>query len=186
MVKKVWQTDRRTDGQTDGKKCSQSCLVAAKKNPGAIYDYHNLGKEFILPGKYDCNNLPFPIVVVLHVRTVRCVLVIAYGNFRLGRLFVYIIGLEAKIRGFLSCVTLKTKGHLFYAISSFVHHFTAICEFKIELQSGNAQENRSKSAIFVPCELEIWRMTSKNKKGTSMLFQALCIISKASVNSKWS
>ena len=34
---------------------------------------------------------------------------------------------------------LKTKGHLFYATSSFVHHFVAIGDFKLELQSGNAQ-----------------------------------------------
>ena len=33
----------------------------------------------------------------------------------------------------------KTTGHLFYATSSFVHHFVAIGEFKLELQSGNAQ-----------------------------------------------
>ena len=30
----------------------------------------------------------------------------------------------------------KTIGHLFYAISSFVHHFVAIDQFKLELQSG--------------------------------------------------
>ena len=41
----------------------------------------------------------------------------------------------------------KTIGHLFYATSSFVHHFVAIGEFKLELQSGNAQ-SRSKSKIF--------------------------------------
>ena len=33
---------------------------------------------------------------------------------------------------------LKTIGHLFYATSSFVQHFVAIDEFKLELQSGNA------------------------------------------------
>ena len=50
------------------------------------------------------------------------------------------------IRDVLSRVTLeingwpwKTIGHLFYATSSFVHHFIAIGEFKLELQSGNAQ-----------------------------------------------
>ena len=32
----------------------------------------------------------------------------------------------------------KTIGHLFYATLSFVHHFLAIGEFKLELQSGNA------------------------------------------------
>ena len=47
---------------------------------------------------------------------------------------------------FLSRVTLKldgwpskTIGNLCYATSSFVHHFVAIGEFKLELQSGNAQ-----------------------------------------------
>ena len=45
---------------------------------------------------------------------------------------------------FFSRVTLKfdgwpwkTIGHLFLATSSFVHHFIAICEFKLELRSGN-------------------------------------------------
>ena len=33
----------------------------------------------------------------------------------------------------------KTIGHLVYATSSFVHHFLAIGEFKLELQSRNAQ-----------------------------------------------
>ena len=33
----------------------------------------------------------------------------------------------------------KTIGHLFYATSSYVHHLVAICEFKLELWSGNAQ-----------------------------------------------
>ena len=33
----------------------------------------------------------------------------------------------------------KTIGHLFYATSSFVQHFVAIGEFKLELQSGNGQ-----------------------------------------------
>ena len=49
-------------------------------------------------------------------------------------------------RQFLSRATLKldgrlwkTIGHLFYAASTFVHHFTAISEFKLELLSGNAK-----------------------------------------------
>ena len=51
-----------------------------------------------------------------------------------------------KIDEFFSRVSLqfdvwpcKTIGHLFYATSSFVHHFVAIGDFKLELQSGNAQ-----------------------------------------------
>ena len=41
----------------------------------------------------------------------------------------------------------KTIGHLFYATSSFVQHFVSIGEFKLELQSGNAQSG-SNSTIF--------------------------------------
>ena len=48
---------------------------------------------------------------------------------------------------------LKTTEHFFYAASSFVHHFIAIIEFKLEfqLQSGNAKFG-SKSTIF----LAVW------------------------------
>ena len=41
----------------------------------------------------------------------------------------------------------KTIGHLSVALSSFVQHFIAIGEFKLELQSGNAQFG-SNSTIF--------------------------------------
>ena len=61
-----------------------------------------------------------------------------------------------KINNFLSHATLKldrwpwkTIGHIFYATSTFVHHFIAIGEFKLELHSGNDQFG-SKSAIFCP------------------------------------
>ena len=63
--------------------------------------------------------------------------------------------IQVKISDFLSRVTLKfdggpwkTKGHLFYATSSFVHHFKAMGEFELELQSGNAQFG-SRSVIFL-------------------------------------
>ena len=75
-----------------------------------------------------------------------------------------------QMRRFFGRVTLKfdgwpwkTIGHLFYATSSFVQHFVAIGEFKLELQSGNAQSG-SNSAILVSCDLEIWRMTLKNNR----------------------
>ena len=71
------------------------------------------------------------------------------GNAQLGSI---------KIDDFFSRVTLKfdgwpwkTIGHLIYATSSFVHHFVAIGEFKLELRSGNAQFG-SKSTIF----LAVW------------------------------
>ena len=64
--------------------------------------------------------------------------------------------IRVKIRDFLPRVTLKldrwpwkTIGHLFYVASSFVHHFIAIGELKLKLQSGNAQFG-SKLAIFCP------------------------------------
>ena len=54
----------------------------------------------------------------------------------------------------------KTIGHLSFAVSSFAQHFIAIGEFKLELQSGNAQFG-SNSMIFravwpcnLMCELE--------------------------------
>ena len=53
---------------------------------------------------------------------------------------------RVEIDDFLSHVTLKfdrwhweTLGHIFNATASFLFHFVAIGEFKLELQSGNAQ-----------------------------------------------
>ena len=70
--------------------------------------------------------------------------------------------ISVKIDDFFSHVTLqfdiwpwKTIGHLFYATSNFVHHFVAIGDFKLELQSGNVQLG-SNSTIFRavwPCNL---------------------------------
>ena len=63
-----------------------------------------------------------------------------------------------KIDDFFSRVTLqfdgwpwKRIGHLFYANSSFVHHFVAIGEFKLELHSGNAQ-----SGLNLTIFLAVW------------------------------
>ena len=62
--------------------------------------------------------------------------------------------IRVKIDDILSCATLKfdgwpwqTIGHLFYATSSFVRYFIAICELNLELLSGNAQFGL-KCAIF--------------------------------------
>ena len=88
--------------------------------------------------------------------------------------------IRVKIGDFWSRVTLKfdgwtwkSIGHLFYATSSFVRHFTTIGEFKLELQSENAQF-WSKSAIFVPCDLEIWRLISKNDRAPLLYYCNLC------------
>ena len=57
----------------------------------------------------------------------------------------------------------KRTGHLFYATSSFVQHFAAIGEMKLELQSGNAQFGHIRWFL-EPCDLEIWQMTLKNNR----------------------
>ena len=98
-----------------------------------------------------------------------------------------------QIDDFYSRVTLqfdvwpwKTIGHLFYATSSFVHHFVAIGEFKLELQSGNAQFGSNSKILRA---MWPWNLTDdlEKQQGTcSMLLQALCIISSSYVNSNWS
>ena len=92
-----------------------------------------------------------------------------------------------KFDDFFSRVTLKfdgwpskTIGHLFYATSSFVHHFVPIGEFKLELESGNAQ-SRSNRRFLEPCDLEIWRMTFKNNRAPLLCYFKLC----ASFRSHW-
>ena len=57
--------------------------------------------------------------------------------------------------------TLKDNGHLFYIMSSFVHHFKSIGEVKLELQSGNAQF-RSKLVLF--CPTWPWKLTDDLEK----------------------
>ena len=67
----------------------------------------------------------------------------------------------------------KTIGHLLYAASNLVHHFITIGEFKLELQSGNAQFG-SKLAIFCPRDLEFWRMTLENNMAPLLHCFKLC------------
>ena len=73
-----------------------------------------------------------------------------------------------KFDDFKSRVTLKfdgwpwrTIGHLFYATSSFVQHFIAIGEFKLELLSGNGQ-SRSNSTFF--SAVWPWNLTNDLEK----------------------
>ena len=84
-------------------------------------------------------------------------------DFSVGKRLIW-----AKIDEFFSWVTLKfdrwpskTIGHLFYATSSFVYHFIDIGEFKLELQSENAQ-SRSKSTIFLA--MWPWNLTDDLQK----------------------
>ena len=104
--------------------------------------------------------------------------------------------IRVEIGDFFSRVTLKfygwhwkTIGHLFFATSSFVHHFVAIGDsnWSYSLETPNFG---SKSTMFLPCDLEIWRMPLKKqtkKQGTYLKqHQALCIISSSYVYSIWS
>ena len=80
----------------------------------------------------------------------------------------------------------KTIGHLFYATSSFVHHFVPIGELKLELQSWYAQ---SESNLTFFRAVWPWNLTDdlEKQKGTSTKHhQAICIISSSYVNSNWS
>ena len=61
--------------------------------------------------------------------------------------WIQIVNFSARVSVKFDGWPCKTIGHLFYATSSFVHHFVAIGEFKLQLQSGNAQSG-SNSTIF--------------------------------------
>ena len=91
--------------------------------------------------------------------------------------------IRVEIGEMLSHVTLifdgwpwKTIGHLFYATSGIVQHFVPIGEFKLELQSGNAQSGSNST-----CDLEIWRMTLQNNRAPLLCYFKLC----ASFPSHW-
>ena len=87
---------------------------------------------------------------------------------------------SVKIDDFFSRVTLqfdgwpwKTIGHLFNATPSFVHHFVAIGDFKLELHSGNANLGQIRRFL-EPCDLEIWRMTLANNRAPLQYYFKLC------------
>ena len=92
-----------------------------------------------------------------------------------------------KIEDFLSRVTLqfdvwpwKTIRHLFYVTSSFVYHSITIGEFKLELQSGNAQFGSNRQFLEL-CDLGIWLMTLKTNRAPLLCCFKLC----ASFRSHW-
>ena len=76
--------------------------------------------------------------------------------------------IRVKISIFLSRVTLKfdrwpwkTIGHLSYAASGFVHHFIAIGELKLDLQSGNTQFGSKSTILFT---MWPWNLTDDLEK----------------------
>ena len=155
MVKKVWQTDRRTDGQTDGLNQSYICLVTAKNKEYRFIEVcierAHSKNMYTIQNKANLRNLI--------AATGQVILLKLDSNRRFFSPCDLEITLKSgKICNFLSRVTLKfdgwplkTIGQLFYIVSSFVHHFIGISEFKVELQSGNAQF-WSKLSIF----LTVW------------------------------
>ena len=91
--------------------------------------------------------------------------------------WIQIVNFSARVTVKIDGWPCKTIGHIFYATSSFVHHFVPIGEFKLELQSRNAQFG-SKSTIVLAVWPRNFTDDPQTQKGTSsMLLQALCIIS---------
>ena len=79
----------------------------------------------------------------------------------------------------LMCDLWKTIGHLFYATWSFVHHFVAIGEFKLEIHSGNGQfASKSIFRAVWPCNLTY---DLKNNRAPLLFYFKLC----ASFRSHW-
>ena len=71
-------------------------------------------------------------------------------------------------------------------IQSFELHFTAISEFKLDLQSGNAQFRSKLVFFFLPSDLEILRMTPKNNREPLLHCFKLCTSFRSqSVNSRF-
>ena len=77
-------------------------------------------------------------------------------------------------------VTSKNNRAPLLYYSSFEHHFKAIGEFTLQLQSENVQFG-SKSVIFYPVWLEIWWMTLDNNSAPLLYYLKLC----ASYQSHW-
>ena len=85
-----------------------------------------------------------------------------------------------KIDDFFSRVTVqfdvwpwKTIGHLFHDTSSFVYHFVAIGEFKLALQSGNAQFGSNSTIFRAVCS---WHLTYdlENNRAPLICYFKLC------------
>ena len=96
---------------------------------------------------------------------------ISYPSVNLNFSYIRKRWIRVKIDDVFSRVSLKFDGwhwktiwHLFYDTASLVHRFTAISEFKLELQSGNAQFG-SKSLIC--CTGWSWNLTDDLEKQQS-------------------
>ena len=74
----------------------------------------------------------------------------------------------------------KMIGHLFYATSSFAHHFVAIGDsnWRYSPETPNFGQNRR---FLDPCDLAIWHMTLKNNRAPLLYYFKLY----ASFHSHW-
>ena len=68
----------------------------------------------------------------------------------------------------------KTTEHLFYAASSFVHHFIVISELKLGVTVWKSPIGQNWWFFFVLYDLEIWRMTLKNNRAPLLSNIKLC------------
>ena len=90
---------------------------------------------------------------------------------------------RVKIGNFWSRVTLKfdrwpwkTIGHLFYATSSFVHHFTSFFTVNYNSSYSPKTPNLGQNLQFlIPCHFEIWQMTLKNNRALFLCYSKLCM-----------
>ena len=91
--------------------------------------------------------------------------------------WIQIVNISARVTVKFDGWPRKTIGH-FYTTSSFVHHFTSIGEFKLDLQSGNAQFG-SKLVICYP--VGPWNLTLENNRAPLLCYFKLC----AAFRSHW-
>ena len=68
------------------------------------------------------------------------------------------------------------RAALLYNIKFCAHYFKAIGKFKLELQSGNAQFWANLAITFVPCDLEISRMTFTIIRASLLFYFRLCAL----------
>ena len=147
-------TDGRTDGQTDRRTENTICRAAWSQ-------LKTIGHLF-----YFASSFVHHFTAISEFK-----LELESGNAQFwSKSTIFFSRVTLKFNGWPS----KTIGHLFYATSSFVHHFIPIGEFKFELQSGNAQFG-SKSTIFLAVWPIILRMTLKNNRASLLCYFKLCV-----------
>ena len=92
--------------------------------------------------------------------------------------WIQIVNFSARVTVKFDGWPCKTIGHLFFATSSFVHLFVPIGEFKLKLQSGNAQ---SGSNWMIFRAVRPWNLTLQNNRAPLLCYFKLC----ASFRSHW-